>query len=115
MAHTGRSTSTTGIEVAITCRTITLESFPVKGTSRLQRRRTDNATFATMPAIAQVYVAAVVVVGAVLLVDAWTRLRLAQPPLAAPLAALGVLTSAVKIELPLGRSRSNLSLSHVVN
>ena len=94
---------------------MTLESFAVNGTSRLQRRRTDNATFATMPAIAQVYVVAVVVVGAVLLVDAWTRLRLDQPLLAATLAALGVLTSAVKIELPLGRSRSNLSLSHVVN
>src|SRR4029453_11189300 len=49
------------------------------------------------------------------LLDAATRLQFNHAGLFALLLALGVATSAVKIDLPLGRSHSNLSLSHAIN
>jgi len=67
--------------------------------------------FAGLPPAARAYVWAVVVAGALCLIDATTRLHFDQPGLFAFLAALGIATSAIKIDLPLGRSQSNLSLS----
>ena len=72
-------------------------------------------TFASLPGIARTYVASVVCAGALCLLDAATQLRFDHAGLFALLLALGVATSAAKIDLPLGRSQSNLSLSHAVN
>ena len=72
-------------------------------------------TFRALPLRARAYVAAVVVAGAGSLVVASMHLHLQHPVLFAVLLALGVATSAAKIDLPLGRSQSNLSLSHAVN
>ena len=72
-------------------------------------------TFRTLPGVAQTYVAAVVVAGAASLVAAAMRLRFDHPVLFAFLMALALGTSAAKIELPLGRGHSNLSLAHGVN
>ena len=72
-------------------------------------------TFHDLPRQARVYVAAVVVAGAACLVVAAMHLRLEQTGLFAVLMGLAVATSAAKIDLPLGRSQSSLSLSHAVN
>lgn len=72
-------------------------------------------SFGTLPAKARIYVAAVVVAGAACLIYAAMHFQLDQAGLFAALMALAVATSAAKIELPLGRSHSNLSLSHAVN
>ena len=72
-------------------------------------------TFLTLAPKARAYVAAVVAAGVVCFVVALTHLNLQQPVLFSVLLALAVVTSAAKIELPLGRSESNLSLSHAVN
>src|SRR5207237_1189982 len=53
--------------------------------------------------------------GAACLAGAAMRLRVDNVPLLLMLLAIAVVTSAGKIELPLGRSQSNLSLSHAVN
>ena len=71
--------------------------------------------FAGLPPAARAYVWAVVVAGALCLIDATTRLHFDQPGLFAFLGGLGIATSAIKIDLPLGRSQSNLSLSHTIN
>ena len=68
-----------------------------------------------MPTGARFYVAAVVAGGAACLTMAALQLRLEHTFLFLMLLALAVVTSAAKIELPLGRSQSNLSLSHAVN
>src|SRR5439155_24443937 len=60
-------------------------------------------------------VAAVVAGGAGCVVAAALHLHLEQLGLFGMLMALAIATSAAKIELPLGRSQSNLSLSHAVN
>ncbi len=71
--------------------------------------------FAALPSAARAYVCAVVVAGALCLFDSAARLQFDQAGLFAMLAALGIATSAIKIDLPLGRSQSNLSLSHTIN
>ena len=68
-----------------------------------------------MPAPARAYVAAVVGAGAICLVAAALQLRFEHAVLFVSLLALAVATSTAKIQLPLGRSQSNLSFSHVVN
>jgi diguanylate cyclase (GGDEF)-like protein/putative nucleotidyltransferase with HDIG domain len=72
-------------------------------------------TFLTLPAAARAYVAVVVIAGVGCLVAAALQLHLERAGLFVALLALGIATSAAKIELPLGRSHSNLSLSHAVN
>ena len=72
-------------------------------------------TFRALPLQARAYVAAVVAAGAGCLAVASTHLQLQHPVLFAVLLAMGVATSAAKIDLPLGRGQSNLSLSHAVN
>jgi len=81
----------------------------------LTRRKSDKATFLTLPAPARAYVGAVVVAGAGCLVAAALQLRLEHAGLSIMLLGLAVAASAMKIELPLGRSQSNLSFSHAVN
>ena len=68
-----------------------------------------------LPRVARVYVAAVIAAGVACLAIAATELRATNMLLFVTLLAAGVVTSAAKIELPLGRSQSNLSLSHAVN
>src|SRR5450631_867431 len=72
-------------------------------------------TFLTLPPKARAYVAVVVGAGGGCFAVALTHLHLQQPVLFAVLLALAIVTSAAKIDLPLGRSQSNLSLSHAVN
>jgi len=76
---------------------------------------TPTPTFLTLPPKARAYVGAVVAAGAACLVVALTQVRVPHPGLFAGLLALAVAAAATKIELPLGRSQSNLSLSHAVN
>ena len=78
-------------------------------------RKASPPEFAGLPPTARAYVCAVVVAGALCLIDATARLQFDQAGLFALLAALGIATSAIKIDLPLGRSQSNLSLSHTIN
>jgi len=81
----------------------------------MRARASDNTTFLGLPVAARAYVAAVIVAGAGCLIAAALRLRLEHPGLFVMLFGLAVAASAAKIELPLGRSQSNLSLSHAVN
>jgi diguanylate cyclase (GGDEF)-like protein/putative nucleotidyltransferase with HDIG domain len=73
-------------------------------------------TFATLPVKTRVYVAAVTLLGGLSLLIALPGLRMERHPiLFVVLLALGVATATMKIELPLGRSASNLSFSHAIN
>jgi diguanylate cyclase (GGDEF)-like protein/putative nucleotidyltransferase with HDIG domain len=72
-------------------------------------------TFRTLPGVAQTYVAIVVAAGAGSLIGAAVHLRLDHPWLFVFLMALALGTSTAKIELPLGRGHSNLSLAHAIN
>jgi diguanylate cyclase (GGDEF)-like protein/putative nucleotidyltransferase with HDIG domain len=74
-----------------------------------------STTFRSLPATARAYVVAVVVAGAGCLAAAAMQLHFEHPGLFALLLGLAIATSTAKIELPLGRSQSNLSLSHAVN
>ena len=71
--------------------------------------------FASLPLGARLYVSGIVLAGLFCLAAAALQVRLEHPGLFVVLVALAVATSAAKIELPLGRSQSNLSLSHAVN
>src|SRR5436309_3382530 len=73
------------------------------------------AALLSIPMAARIYVAVVIGAGAVCTIAAATHLRMDQPWLFAALLALAVAASTAKIELPLGRGLSNLSLSHAVN
>ena len=77
--------------------------------------KADTPTFLALPPTARAYVGAVVIAGTGCLIAAATQLRLEHAALFAVLLSLAVAISAKKIELPLGRSQSNLSLSHAVN
>jgi diguanylate cyclase (GGDEF)-like protein/putative nucleotidyltransferase with HDIG domain len=77
--------------------------------------QSDAPTFPGLPPAARAYVGAVVLAGTGCLIAAAWQLRLEQAGLFAVLLTLAVAISAMKIELPLGRSQSNLSLSHAVN
>jgi diguanylate cyclase (GGDEF)-like protein/putative nucleotidyltransferase with HDIG domain len=77
--------------------------------------KTDLPTLMSLPRPARVYVAAVIGAGAGCTIAAALHLHFAQPWLFAGLLLLAVSTSTATIELPLGRSHSNLSLSHAVN
>ena len=72
-------------------------------------------TFPSLPPKARAYIAVVVIAGGVALAVALTHLNLQRPILFGVLMALAVMTSAAKIDLPLGRSASTMSLSHAVN
>jgi len=72
-------------------------------------------TFASLSVEARVYITVVVLCGAGLLGVALTHLNLQRPVLFGLLMVLAVVASSAKIDLPLGRSQSNLSFSHAVN
>jgi diguanylate cyclase (GGDEF)-like protein/putative nucleotidyltransferase with HDIG domain len=71
--------------------------------------------FSSLPAATRAYVAAVVLLGAGCVVAAAAHLRFEHVSLFVVLLGLAIATAAAKIELPLGRSQSTLSLSHAVN
>jgi diguanylate cyclase (GGDEF)-like protein/putative nucleotidyltransferase with HDIG domain len=79
------------------------------------RRKSDRTSFLSLPVVAQFYVVAVTALGGASLALSLGSLRTDRWLLFAALVALTVVTSAVKIELPLGRGASNLSLAHAVN
>jgi diguanylate cyclase (GGDEF)-like protein/putative nucleotidyltransferase with HDIG domain len=74
----------------------------------------DALSFSTFPAGAKAYVATVVLAGAACVVAAAGNLRFDRPILCLALLVLALGTSAAGIDLPLGRSQSSLSLSHLV-
>jgi len=78
-------------------------------------RPNETPRFLALPMAARILVATVVLAGAACLVASATALRFEHGMLFAVLLGLAILTSAAKIDLPLGRSQSNLSLSHAVN
>jgi hypothetical protein len=78
-------------------------------------RPQDTPAFTALPSAARLFVAAVVAAGAACLAASATELRFDNTGLFVVLLGLAVLTSAAKIDLPLGRSQSNLSLSHAIN
>ena len=71
--------------------------------------------FRALPPAARAYVSLVVVGGIGCLMASAMQLRAERAGLFAVLLGLALITSAAKIDLPLGRSQSNLSLSHAVN
>ena len=83
--------------------------------TRVSRRRGDRTTFLSLPPVAQFYVVTVTLLGAGALAVSIATLGTERWLLLAGLLALTVATSAVKLELPLGRGASNLSLAHAVN
>ena len=72
-------------------------------------------TFVSLPPIARTYVASIVATGAMCLIAAASGLHFEHAGLFALLLALAMATSAAKIDLPLGRGQSNMSLSHALN
>ena len=79
------------------------------------RRKTDRTAFLSLPLVAQFYVVGVTLLGSAAIAMSIASLDTDRWLLLAGLLALTVATSAVKIELPLGRGASNLSLAHAVN
>jgi diguanylate cyclase (GGDEF)-like protein/putative nucleotidyltransferase with HDIG domain len=72
-------------------------------------------TFQGLPGAARIYVAATAIAGVLCLIASAAGLQFQHPGLFTLLLGLGVATAAAKIDLPLGRSQSNLSLSHAIN
>ena len=69
----------------------------------------------SLPLPARLYVIAVIVAGAVLLVLLTPRARFEQPLLFAILLMLSVISSAFKVSLPLAKSGSSMSVSYAVD
>jgi hypothetical protein len=67
--------------------------------------------FASLPAQARGYVAVVIGCGAAALAAAAAQFQFAEPTLFAILLLVSIVAAMAKIELPLGRNQSNLSLS----
>jgi diguanylate cyclase (GGDEF)-like protein/putative nucleotidyltransferase with HDIG domain len=68
-----------------------------------------------LPPKARAYVTVVIAAGALALAAAAAQMSLSEPALFALLLAVSVGAATAKIELPLGRSHSNLSLSQAIN
>src|SRR4051794_9868727 len=81
----------------------------------MRRRASDDPTFRGLSVAARAYVASVIVAGAGCLIVAGLHFHLDHVALFFVLLGLAIAASAAKIELPLGRSQSNLSVSHTVN
>jgi len=79
------------------------------------RRKGDRTAFLGLPPVAQFYVVAVTLLGAASLSLSIRDFRGEQLPLFVFLMSLTVVAATSKIELPLGRGQSNLSLAHAVN
>ena len=67
------------------------------------------------PPRGQVYVYAVIVLGAVVMASALASLQLPQPGLFAALLVLSVISSVLKVDMPLGAGSSCISLSYAVD
>jgi diguanylate cyclase (GGDEF)-like protein/putative nucleotidyltransferase with HDIG domain len=67
------------------------------------------------PVAGQVYVYAVIALGAVVMVSALSSLELSRPGLFAALLVLSVMSSALKVDMPLGAGSSTISLSFAVD
>ncbi len=63
----------------------------------------------------QIYVYAVIVLGAVVMASALSSLQFSEPGLFAALLVLSVVSSALKVDMPLGAGTSCISLSYVVD
>jgi diguanylate cyclase (GGDEF)-like protein/putative nucleotidyltransferase with HDIG domain len=63
----------------------------------------------------QIYVYAVIALGAVVMANALSSLHFSEPGLFAALFVLSVITSALKVDMPLGAGTSCISLSYVVD
>jgi diguanylate cyclase (GGDEF)-like protein/putative nucleotidyltransferase with HDIG domain len=79
------------------------------------RRKSDDMTFLALPAGAQGYVVAVTALGGAVLAVSLGGFGSERILLFATLMGLTALGAVVKIELPLGRGQSNLSLAHAAN
>jgi diguanylate cyclase (GGDEF)-like protein/putative nucleotidyltransferase with HDIG domain len=66
-------------------------------------------------AAGQIYVYAVIALGAVVMASTLSSLQFAEPGLFAALMVLSVLSSALKVDMPLGAGGSCISLSYVVD
>ena len=78
-------------------------------------RKAAAPSFRALPPLSQAYVASVVAAGGASLVAAAMHLRFDHPWLFVILLALALATCATKIDLPLGRGHSTLSLAHAIN
>jgi diguanylate cyclase (GGDEF)-like protein/putative nucleotidyltransferase with HDIG domain len=67
------------------------------------------------PIAGQIYVYAMIALGAVVMASALSSLQLSRPGLFAALLVLSVMTSALKVDLPLGAGSSCISLSFAVD
>ena len=63
----------------------------------------------------QIYVYAVIALGAVVMTSALLSLQFSEPGLFAALLVLSVISSALKVDMPLGAGGSCISLSYVVD
>lgn len=79
------------------------------------RRKAEEATFLTLPRVAQCYVAAISLLGATALAVSAAAVKPDQLLVLAGLMVLTLAASSIKIVLPLGRGASNLSLAHTIN
>jgi len=75
----------------------------------------DSSRFTSLPPAARTYVVLITLAGVAALAAEALNVRLDHPGLFSLLLALAIVTSTVKVVLPLGRSQSNLSLSHAIN
>lgn len=81
----------------------------------MSNRDTALLRLTALPLVARAYVAAVIAAGAAAVVAAAAmQPRFEQPGLFALLLVMSVVAASAKIELPLGRSQSNLSLSQAI-
>jgi diguanylate cyclase (GGDEF)-like protein/putative nucleotidyltransferase with HDIG domain len=67
------------------------------------------------PLAGRVYVFAIIALGAVLMVSAWSSWQLDRPGLFAVLLVMSVISSALKVDMPLGAGSSCISLSYAVD
>jgi diguanylate cyclase (GGDEF)-like protein/putative nucleotidyltransferase with HDIG domain len=67
------------------------------------------------PIVGQIYVYAVIALGAVVMVNALSSLQFSRPGLFAALLVLSVFSSALKVDMPLGTGSSYISLSFAVD
>jgi len=80
----------------------------------VNRRKSDTPTFRALSGRTRAYVSVVVALGAACVVSAMRHVDLRQPGVFAMLLALAAASAVAKIDLPIGRGHSNLSLSQAV-
>ena len=68
-----------------------------------------------LPLAAQIYVSAIIALGAAVLVASWPSVEFPRPGLFAALLVLSMISSALKVDMPLGVGSSCISLSYAVD